>query len=397
MNSICDKILTYLDGDTKITSNPKSAPSTYKIVSWNVLREPEHFPWNERRDRVFEILESFRADFISLQEVYEDEFKDDFGEFIARGWGYVVQTRTGSGQRNWSAILYRKNRFQVLHEIHRSAGLIVEFLDSEYPELGAFHICVLHLNGGKTGLEFGSKCAFTRYAQVRGLLSKGLQKRLGQNNQRPPALIVCGDFNCEYGAAPHEMLRSGKLTNNFLENGLSLSSKIRYNTGWILKDVYDGISPRPTTFCGFFDYDGGGLYQKECEAIKQMSRYHSSKGHFDKNKFISFTEYESFMKSERHWCFTQDWNPKQNNRNWFCERDIIDLIVLFAYGDMGLRVDKLSLDYIYYNPKEFQKIDHTLPATPELEKYSFDTKIRMPNDRNPSDHFPISITLKRCK
>ena len=78
---------------------------------------------------------------------------------------------------------------------------------------------------------------------------KTLKKNLKIKNI--PELIIAGDFNCftEENAAPHIMLREGKLLNGFCENGLSfkLKKKSEYETGWIFTDVYDDLPQRPST------------------------------------------------------------------------------------------------------------------------------------------------------
>ena len=53
---ICDNILSYLDGMTKdeqvADATHANALPTFKIVTWNVLRDPVHWPFDERKFEV---------------------------------------------------------------------------------------------------------------------------------------------------------------------------------------------------------------------------------------------------------------------------------------------------------------------------------------------------------
>lgn len=173
------------------------------IVSWNTLSQylfestPHwytHVPndgscsWSERFPRIMDEISSLEADIICLQEVEFVAYSNDFYPSMKMlGYDGIMQSNkrksktTGYGL----ATFWKKNKFELIHELHRSrtmATLLKESAESE----GQSKVLALincHLEGNPTK-------SVTRVKQLQHILAEISAKYTHQN------IIVCGDFNC---------------------------------------------------------------------------------------------------------------------------------------------------------------------------------------------------------
>jgi len=193
-------------------SLPSTAPKEFSIISFNTLtrwyyhwgwhvREC-HKDWRFRKRMLHDMLSSFNADVICLQEINAPTFEEDFGHFIRQiGYGVVVQKRKGKDGRFTmvNATCFRLSKFSVEWENHRSRALILGLREKESEEF--IVIINVHLKGGPNEED-------TRLSQLKSSLCK-ISKFLGSNGKsvHTTPVVISGDFNCSSESASHQFLK----------------------------------------------------------------------------------------------------------------------------------------------------------------------------------------------
>lgn len=172
------------------------------IFSWNILAQhlfdstqkwyeyvdpaAPVFSWKDRFPLISKEIERSKADIICLQEVEFDAFDNDLLPFMNEG-GYagLMQNdkRRGSNHGYGLATFWKRDKFRITNEIHRSRAMIT-FLEEKEDSLDQKVLAVTncHLQGSPTK-------SVTRVKQLQNILSD-LRK------QRHHNLLVCGDMNC---------------------------------------------------------------------------------------------------------------------------------------------------------------------------------------------------------
>ena len=186
---------------TCLAEAPAQTPGeTLRVMSFNVRNSgakdgPD--AWKFRKARFADTVHTFGPDLLGTQEVLADQFDDlhaMFPEFTALG----VARDDGARKGEWSAILYRTDRFEQLAVGNFWLSETPDTVGSRSWDAACVRICTwARLRDKKTGVAFlianphfdhRSELARVRSAEL-------MSERLPQLSQGGP-VIITGDFNC---------------------------------------------------------------------------------------------------------------------------------------------------------------------------------------------------------
>ncbi|KXS16265.1 hypothetical protein M427DRAFT_154608 [Gonapodya prolifera JEL478] len=223
---------------------------TYNLLSQTLLERYRHqlyshiqerwmFKWDSRCDALLDELKMYDADIITLQELDEKHWWNDFEPVLyRRGYdGYYVQC-TGDSRDDGVAIFVRESKFKVVASLkvrhqqntfldRHNVGLIVLVQSREDPSI---HMCV-----ATTHLLFNTKRSFIKLAQFKWLADNAahlIRTHLGSPGSTDTDLLdvpvlIAGDFNAE----PNSLIVQRFVKNGFVDvtdgNETTMSGQIR--------------------------------------------------------------------------------------------------------------------------------------------------------------------------
>lgn len=249
--------------------------------------------WPRRCAELCAQLEAYDADIVMLQEVEPASFAPDFDRLLET-CGYEAVLQADDPKRPYAnAVLFRRDRFEVVSAESRSRAQIVVLLERAQ-STGATaagessggdepHAPRAYASGGASllylanvHLQKGSQSQLTRLLQLRSLFKhlahhREVQGRVhsaggkrggraarnggaktGAVNGRASSLaessVICGDFNCGRQSEVYELMREGGLrkfpsTQRRPDGTLGGGAKA-YRTGFLpLKDAYVASAP----------------------------------------------------------------------------------------------------------------------------------------------------------
>jgi endonuclease/exonuclease/phosphatase family metal-dependent hydrolase len=194
---------------------------TFNIRNSNAKDGADH--WEHRKDLWVRTVRDFDPDLLGTQEVLADQF-DALAIMFPDHTAVGVARDDGKREGEWSAIYYRKSRFEQL-----DAG---NFWLSETPDevasiswdAACTRICTwARLRDRMSGKEFlYANTHFDHKGKVARLeSSKLIRKRLPELSKGAPVILM-GDFNCIEDDEPYRIL-----TNSLGESGVLLVDSYR--------------------------------------------------------------------------------------------------------------------------------------------------------------------------
>ena len=216
--------------------------------------------WEYRQVLLKKKIETINADVVCLQEVSEKSFEQDFA-FMKTELGYHGCEIFKRG-RFRPATFWKTDKCRLMEPaVHKDRTLLTVFEilpnkdqneenkkeNDEYSPVDTqyWHVLNCHLQAGIQGkrrlrqIEDGVKASCKVATQLHMLSNKTKKTNKGktkkdnatsknqQTTDPSPHLIVCGDFNGDETSAAVRYLEDGSITPDFMEDGMSASSKTR--------------------------------------------------------------------------------------------------------------------------------------------------------------------------
>lgn len=238
---------------------------TFSMVSFNMLmkgfEDQSDHPgvdadlrsWAWRKPQFVDLLMSFDADLLCMQEVEVSTFHEEFAFLPQAGYSAVEPRDDSKGKipdLAKCAIFYKTDRFEKLWQDHRSRIVLASF--RHRPSGQIVYVGSCHLQG------FAWEGP-TRFAQVKkalGSLERRMRKDQTEGGVDPSvcSLVLGGDFNETTEGAAVRCLLDGRLPSSFRHPHFPEQeiTKQDFRHGFELSDAYaprEGAPSRPPTFC----------------------------------------------------------------------------------------------------------------------------------------------------
>jgi len=192
------------------TSALAESQTAIRVMSFNIrnsgAKDGENH-WQHRKDLYVKTIKDFDPDLLGTQEVLADQF-DTLGQVLPEYGVVGVARDDGKREGEWSAILYRKSRFQAVDSGTFWLSETPDEVGSRAWKAACVRICSwARLRETASGREF--LYANTHYDHESKLAreesSKLLRTRLPELAKGAP-VILSGDFNCIEDDAPYRAL-----------------------------------------------------------------------------------------------------------------------------------------------------------------------------------------------
>ncbi len=207
-----------LTGSVITTGASRSATQRFRVMTFNIRydepRDGEN-AWPNRKELVASMIRFHQADLVGLQEALNRQLNDLeklLPEFAAAGVG----RDDGKGEGEFSAILYRKDRFKLLNGatfwLSENPEVPGKGWDAAYPRIVTW-VKLKDLRSGKSLFHFNTHFDH-RGVQARLESVKLLLLRIEQIAARSP-VVVTGDLNFTESSEGYRILtaqaNAGKL------------------------------------------------------------------------------------------------------------------------------------------------------------------------------------------
>ena len=177
---------------------PKEDPKLVKAMTFNIrngkAKDGENH-WTKRRHMVYKVINDYNADFVGLQEAFDFQINEILGS--CKNYASIGEGRDGKNKGEFSNILYKKNKFEVIESN--------TFWLSDTPEVmsrswgnGYHRICTWGLFKNKLSgnniyifnTHFDHRSVPSRIQSARLIIDKIKNRKL-----KEVPFIITGDFN----------------------------------------------------------------------------------------------------------------------------------------------------------------------------------------------------------
>lgn len=190
------------------SSSPTS--KALRVMTFNIrnsgARDGENH-WTKRKEIVHSTIRTFNPDLLGLQEVLADQYENlvsTFPEYAPVG----VARDDGARQGEWSAVLYRKDRFEPIGTGNFWLSDAPETVGSQGWDAACVRICTwAKLRDRVTNKEFlFANTHFDHEGKLARLHSARLLRAQLPKLAGDAAVILTGDFNCTEESEPYRTL-----------------------------------------------------------------------------------------------------------------------------------------------------------------------------------------------
>jgi endonuclease/exonuclease/phosphatase family metal-dependent hydrolase len=220
-----------------------AAAQTVNVMTYNIRYDNPNDginQWSNRKEKVFNLVKKYHPDILGVQEALVHQLKDMAGNIP--GYTYIgVGRDDGKEKGEFSAILYRADRFDVLEQNTFWLSETPEIPGSKSWDAAITRVATwARMRDKKSKREFVViNTHFDHIGKEAREKSAGLLKSKASKLANELPLIITGDFNCTRDEPPYQVMIA--------------PSKV------VLTDAAPQNSPG--TFCNF------GVNSMECRPI----------------------------------------------------------------------------------------------------------------------------------
>ncbi|HUG18830.1 MAG TPA: endonuclease/exonuclease/phosphatase family protein [Planctomycetaceae bacterium] len=189
---------------------PDDGPSTMNVMTWNIRydnRGDGENAWTHRKDWVADIIRREQVDIVGLQEVLKHQL-DDLTQRLPELAAYGVGRDDGNTKGEYSPILYRKDRFEVLDKSTFWLSKTPDQAGSRDWDSAITRIASwLKLKDRRTGQVFYAiNTHFDHMGNEARANSAALLVKMLREKFKDHPVVLTGDFNTKPESVPYKTL-----------------------------------------------------------------------------------------------------------------------------------------------------------------------------------------------